>query len=162
MIQLPAGKREIWPGFTLNLPQSLEFAPGSSYHLKGANGSGKSSFIHRILLPALQDRDDLYILCLEQQMHLQIYALSAIAAIFKPEYSIRNEEDVWRYLWDDLASRADSFPVYVIADEAHQLKIPAAPERPVCLIYSSHQYQQEKARIIEFVQIDSHQSRIDV
>ena len=124
MITLPAGKREIWPGFSLKLEKPLHFQTGENYYLKGANGSGKSSFIHRVLLSVLESRKDLYVLCLQQQMHLQIYALRAQAAIFKPGFAIRGEEDVWRYLWQDLAERQDDLPVCVIADEAYNLDIP--------------------------------------
>lgn len=152
MISLSAGKKDIWPGFSLNLDRPLTFQTGESYYLKGANGSGKSSFIHRVLLPELNDRHDLYVLCLQQQMHLQIYALRAQAAIFKPGFAIRNEEDVWRYLWQDLAVRQDEKPVYVIADEAFNLDIPEDIHRPVCLIYSSHRYQLGEAHVLEFVQ----------
>ena len=152
MITLPAGKRDIWPGFSLSLEKPLRFEVGKSYYLKGANGSGKSSFIHQILLPELEGRTDLYVLCLQQQMHLQLYALRAQAAIFKPGFAIRSEEDVWRYLWQDLAERQDDLPVYVIADEAYNLDIPKDMQRPICLIYSSHRYQLEEAQIVEFVQ----------
>ncbi|MDI3504647.1 MAG: hypothetical protein PWP64_1583 [Candidatus Cloacimonadota bacterium] len=162
MIRISAGKREVWPGFSLIIPQALEFHPGSQYFLKGDNGSGKSSFIHRILLPLLQQRDDLYIICLQQQMYLQIHALSALAAVFKPDFFVRNEDDVWRYLWDDLAAQKDSLPVFVIADEAHRLNIPEAMDRPLCLIFSSHRYQREAAHKLEFVAQNPYESRIDV
>ncbi len=152
MITLPAGKREIWPGFSLKLEKPLHFQTGENYYLKGANGSGKSSFIHRVLLSVLESRKDLYVLCLQQQMHLQIYALRAQAAIFKPGFAIRGEEDVWRYLWQDLAERQDDLPVCVIADEAYNLDIPRDIGRPICLIYSSHRYQLEETHILEFVQ----------
>ncbi|MCB5262722.1 MAG: hypothetical protein LHW64_08260 [Candidatus Cloacimonetes bacterium] len=153
MITLPAGTRDIWPGFSLSIDQPLVFQIGESYFLKGANGSGKSSLIHHILLPELRGRKELYVLCLQQQMHLQIYALRAQAAIFQPGFAIRGEEDVWRYLWQDLAARRDNLPVYVIADEACSLDIPKDIQRPICLIYSSHRYQLEKAHIVEFVQL---------
>ena len=160
MITLPAGKREIWPGFTLDLSTALYFQPGASYYLKGANGSGKSSFIHRVLLPELSGRKDLYVLCLQQQMHLQLYALRAQAAIFKPGFAIRQEADIWRYLWQDLAERQDMLPVYVIADEAYNLDIPQDLQRPLCLIYSSHRYQLEAAQILEFVQVSTQETVI--
>ncbi|MCB5270993.1 MAG: hypothetical protein LHW56_04025 [Candidatus Cloacimonetes bacterium] len=160
MITLPAGKREIWPGFTLAIDKPLLFQPGASYYLKGANGSGKSSFIHRVLLPELNGRKDLYVLCLQQQMHLQLYALKAQAAIFKPGFAIREEGDVWRYLWQDLAERQDELPVYVIADEAYNLDIPQDLQRPLCLIYSSHRYQLEAAQILEFVQVSTQETVI--
>ncbi|MCB5253157.1 MAG: hypothetical protein RBR69_04310 [Candidatus Cloacimonadaceae bacterium] len=160
MISLPAGKRDIWPGFALSWKNPLSFQMGKSYYLKGDNGSGKSSFIHSVLLPALSGRKDLYVLCLQQQMHLQIYALRAQAAIFRPGFAIRSEEDVWRYLWQDLASRQDELPVYVVADEAHSLDIPQDIQRPICLIYSSHRYQLPETHILDFVQVSPQETVI--
>jgi hypothetical protein len=162
MIRISAGKRELWQGFSVKIPQPMHFAENCIYQLQGPNGSGKSSFIHRILIPAIQSRQDLYIICLQQQVHLQLIALKAQAVIFKPGFSIHSESDLWRYLWEDLSRMPDNLPVCVIADEAHSIVIPPDLSRPLCVIYSSHRYQLDGSIKVHFEPMDASESEIRV
>ncbi len=160
MIRIAAGSREVWPGFTLQIARELRFEVGEFYHLSGPNGSGKSSFIHRILLSELRDRKDLYVISVQQQLYMQLYALRAQAAIFRPGFALRNEQDLWGYLWDDLNAQADELPVLVIADEAFKLDLPEELQRPCCVIYSSHRYHLDDAKSIRFEQLDANRTVI--
>jgi len=83
-MRLEADTLQIWPGFRLELPAPLEFQTGFRYHLRGLNGSGKSSFLSRVLLPRLIGNVSYYNLYFEQQMSLQLDAVRAYAALCKP------------------------------------------------------------------------------
>nr|MDK2850448.1 hypothetical protein [Candidatus Cloacimonadota bacterium] len=162
MIRIEAGRRQLWQGFELNIREPITFREDGIYRLHGPNGSGKSSFIQRILIPTIIDRRDFYIICVEQQLHLQLIALKAQAAIFKPGFKIDSESDLWRYLWDNLSEQPDEFPVCVIADEAHSVEIPQGLARPIYVIYSSHHYNLDNSQDIHFEPINIHESLVYV
>jgi ABC-type cobalamin/Fe3+-siderophores transport system ATPase subunit len=160
MITIEQGQYPIWQGFSLHLPADIRFEPGMNYRLDGPNGSGKSSFIHQVLLAKIRKRQDLHIICLEQQMYMQLYALRAWAAVCHPGKKIVDEADVWNLLWEDLAGIADTKPVVIISDEAHRIAIPEGLKRPHCLIYSSHSYTVAGSLALQFVPQTDTQSEV--
>jgi len=162
VIRIEKGRYDVWPGFSLKIPELINFLPENVYQLVGPNGSGKSSFIHKLLLPQARDTKEIYLLCIQQQLHLQLYAMKALAAIYRPGLRMRNEEDLWSYLWEDLALQEDSHPVCVIADEAHSLVLPPDLRRPSCVIYSSHRYHLENTCQLHFEPISATESEIHV
>lgn len=160
MITIPRSRLQIWPGFCLDISDDIHFHCPGSYYLKGNNGSGKSSFINRVLLPAIKDRNDLHLIVLQQQMHMQLYAMRAWAAMHYPERRVADESDVWDLLSYDLASLKDDKALVVIADEARNLIIPEGLKRPVCLIYSSHDQKYESHHILEFRPTSAYESEL--
>ena len=145
MLKLPAGNQNCWAEFSLLLEHELEFCPGKLYYLKGNNGSGKSTFIKKCLFPALERiRTQNYRIYLEQQFHLQAYAIKAQASILNPEQRLVTQHDCLDYLFQDLwqAYTLEPRPVYVISDECHYLEYIhnqlCAMDIPFCLIYSIH------------------------
>lgn len=150
MIRLEQGLYSVRKGFSILLQTDLVFEAGKSYRLDGPNGSGKSSFINHILLPRLRKLDEIHIICLEQQMHMQLYALRAWGAIYRPGARIAGEADVWKLLWEDLEGMKDAKPVVIVADEAHRIVIPEELNRPKCLIYSSHSYSVAECTMVNF------------
>ncbi len=155
MTVIPAGKHLLWQQFNLEICCSIAFEQGKHYHLQGENGSGKSSFINRILIPRLKE-SGCYILLFEQQMALQLHAIKAHAAIFSPGRRIVSEQDVISYLLDDLKATYMNKPrdVYIIADESHELMMLSECSIPHCLIYTSHHLVLENAVNIEFSLVD--------
>ncbi len=87
----------IWENFRLELSQTIELYAGKIYHLQGSNGSGKSSFIRKCLIPALKTKGIPYIY-LEQQMRAQIFALMADAALSEYKSPLQTEADAIEYL----------------------------------------------------------------
>ncbi|MCK9557118.1 MAG: hypothetical protein PHO85_06630 [Candidatus Cloacimonetes bacterium] len=160
MITFPHSRLQIWPHFCLNIIDEINLLCPGSYYLKGSNGSGKSSFINQVFLPIMRERTDLHLIVLQQQMHLQLYALRAWAAIYYPGRIVANETDVWELLWDDLTALKDDKPVFVVADEAHNIRIPEGLTHPVCLIYSSHNYQIQADNVLEFKPISPDESEL--
>lgn len=155
-MQIKAAQISVWPDFVLNIPQVLDFQAGLSYHLQGANGSGKSSFVSQLLLPQLLNDCSCYKLYFEQQMNLQLHAVKAYASIFKPHQALAGERDVTRYLLEELraAQELETRPCYVLVDESRfeqliqdflRQYIPSA-----CLIFSSHNNPFPNARKICF------------
>ena len=66
---------------SLTLSQNLEFGETPTWlHLTGVNGLGKTSFIEKILIPALKDRKVPFVY-LGQDFRTQLYTLKAILAI---------------------------------------------------------------------------------
>jgi ABC-type hemin transport system ATPase subunit len=94
----------------LTLQEEIVFRAGNVYHLSGPNGSGKSSFIHKVLWEKIIKRDDCYVIRIQQQMDLQLYAMRAWAAIYYPKSRIVDEKDVWDLMWTDLAKMKDGKP----------------------------------------------------
>ena len=151
MLKIAKGLHPIWQGFSLDIEEDISFEMGGIYRLDGPNGSGKSSFINKILLPRLLKNDQLHLIYIQQQMHMQLYALRAWAALYYPHIRVKNENDVWQLLWQDLAKLEDDKPVFVISDEAAELEFPGQLARPTCVVYSSHKYQLPKQRNLRFI-----------
>jgi ABC-type ATPase involved in cell division len=88
VIRLESGTYPVWDDFSLELTSDLTFSSVALYYLHGANGSGKSSFIERLLIPSLRNQRDIFLLYFEQQMHFQIQAVKAYASIMPPRKEI--------------------------------------------------------------------------
>jgi ABC-type multidrug transport system ATPase subunit len=163
MIECKSGRHQVWSEFALNIRTPLRFEQGCRYHLHGDNGSGKSSFINRILLPLLKD-SSCYILLFEQQLALQLHAIKAHAAIFNPKRSILNESDMIRYLYDDLAIAYLQHPkdTYIISDESHYPELLLRCSTHHCLIYTSHNVFVDNAQQVRFDLVNPELSEVYV
>lgn len=119
LIQLCKGTFPLWNAFELELVADLEFKSGKVYHLDGRNGSGKSSFIRKCLLPRIMEKRIGY-LYLEQQMHTQLSAIKANAALANYPESIHSEAEAVDYLLYDLEKchRKAEQACFVIWDES--------------------------------------------
>jgi len=144
-MKINGGRYEIWDGFTLELPRSLHFEYGNIYKLVGGNGSGKTSFINRLLLPALRENwDERYLLVLQQQMFRQLYVIKAHAALSKYPVPIRTERDAVNYMLHDLeqAQAKAPRPVFAILDESPTpdkfISALRSRKEPFCAVFCSH------------------------
>lgn len=143
-MQIESAVVAVWRDFTLDIPQALEFQAGVSYHLQGANGSGKSSFISQLLLPRLLEDSSCFKLYFEQQMNLQLHAVKAYASIIQPHHTLSGEQDLTLYLLEKLRAsyEREARPLYVLVDESpyagliHDFLLQYLPS--ACLIFSSH------------------------
>jgi len=152
MLRIAAGTRQVWPAFSLDLTHDLLFEQECRYQLCGANGSGKSSFLRKILLPQIQSTEEAYIVYLQQQMHLQLYALKAHAAFHAPGRRIADPRDAAEYLLDDLSKTYSSRPkdIFIIADESPALELLLRFPLLHCLILIDHQQKLTNARRVIF------------
>lgn len=143
-LHVESGLLSIWQGFSLEILSPLVFEQGCIYHLSGPNGSGKSSFIKQILLPRLSQNPDIYLLYIEQQMHLQLQVVKAYARMFGPHIAVNTESEAVRYLLADLSRvwQSEGRPCYILMDESRLEEDVIAFTRTmadsVCLIYTSH------------------------
>lgn len=160
-ISFEKGKQQIWRDFTLDLAEELVFTQGKIYQLQGPNGSGKSSFIDQILIPRLQQQDA-WLLSFEQQASLQLQSVRAWAAIFNPGVRVSNEEELIGYLLDDLrcSYQRKPKPIWIVADELHQLELLQELELPHCLIFSAHHHRPEQSIQIHFEPVSTSWSRV--
>lgn len=164
---IAAGVHPIWPGFSLENQQEIELLPGRSYHLRGSNGSGKSSFLKQLVLPGLlAGRQDHFLLYFEQQMHKQLYALKAGAALAGYPHQIECEADAVNFLLSDLeaALKQQKRKVFALCDESPLLDLIrnrlSQLETPFCLLFSSHaDAPVQTGHVIEFGSVDQHLSR---
>jgi len=144
VLKIEASLHPIWKDFSLRIETCLEFSPGGTYHLNGANGSGKSSFITRLLLPRLLVLPDIYTLYFEQQMHYQIQTAKAYASLIKPHAEIKTERDTVDFLLNNLrmSVEAENRPCFIVLDESSfQLQINDFLHKHIpscCLIHASH------------------------
>lgn len=137
----------IWENFSIELSREAVFSTGKVYHLSGSNGSGKSSFIRKILIPLLfQDREKQTALYIEQQVQSQFDAVKAYAVMQHPAIQINTYAEMVDYLADCLLSayKKNSRPCVIIIDECHLLlkllsRLSAIPSNQYCIIYASHQ-----------------------
>lgn len=140
---LPKGNYPVWENFALTLSADLDLGPGI-HCLSGANGSGKSSLLTRVLLPRLLKTPAVYCIYFEQQMHVQVTAIKAYASVIKPHRRIKGEADAVDFLLEDLlrAWKKEPRPCYVVMDESLfaervldflQTNLPA-----FSLVYSAH------------------------
>ena len=162
MIKLEPGIHQLWPRFSQSISSPLSFEMGKIYHLKGDNGSGKSSFIQKILLPIIQTQGDAYIIYLQQQMHLQLYALRAYAAVNGYGKRIVSEQDAVDFLVQDLLDCYSHTPkdVYLLSDESNQLHTLAKLSIPACLVYIAHHEEIFGAQNIYFKAIKDESSEV--
>jgi ATPase subunit of ABC transporter with duplicated ATPase domains len=166
-MRIDEGLLQVWPEFALDIKSGLDFNPGEFYHLSGANGSGKSSFITRILIPRLLAGPTAYVLYLEQQMRYQLWSVKSYASMIQPRREIKTEADAVTYLLGNLESALarESRPCYVILDESHHTR--EVRERlkqgfgDVCLIYTSHERVPDTARVISFTSINPSLSEVN-
>lgn len=143
---IPKSIYNIWTDFRIETQQNIKFETGCCYHLKGQNGTGKSSFIRKILIPQLQNRtSEQYILYLEQQVQSQFDALKAHAALQKPSVQINSVEHMFSYQLRRLSHFTEKDPrsAIIILDETIYPEIinewlQEADLEQVCLIYVSH------------------------
>lgn len=124
MLSIPAATYPCWPGFDLLLETDLVFTGKRVIYLSGSNGSGKSSFITKVLLPKVKvTATPCYTIYLEQLFHLQAYSIKAEAALKHPEKRLLSNADCLAYLLNDLelAQKKQLRPVLAFADESHFL-----------------------------------------
>ncbi|MCB5284925.1 MAG: hypothetical protein LHW45_04965 [Candidatus Cloacimonetes bacterium] len=142
-MRLPKGDYPVWDSFALTLSADLALGPGIHY-LSGANGSGKSSLLTRVLLPRLLKTPAVYSIYFEQQMHVQVTAVKAYASVIKPHRRICGEADTVDFLLEDLlrAWKNEPRPCYVVMDESlyaeRVLDFLQAHLPAFSLIYSAH------------------------
>lgn len=158
MISIASGTQRVWHGFYLEMEGDISFEQGGVYQLCGPNGSGKSSFMTRLLIPRLQ-REDAYLLHFEQQARLQLQAVRAYAALHH-HAGIHDELDMLAYLLDDLQTvlAKEPKPVWIVADELHQIDLILARNIPCCLIYSAHHQCLPGSGRISFEPVDASRS----
>ncbi len=161
MIKIAKGRYDLWPGFALQLEETLSFEQGKLYHLEGANGSGKSSFINRILISALQ-KEKAYILHFEQQASLQLQAVKGWTAIFKPEIRIKTLEQMQDWLIEDLIQNLQKqpLPLWIVADEVQQVSRFRELGLPGSLIFCAHHQDFEDSIKLHFQQISASLSEV--
>lgn len=158
MLSFDSGTYDIWPDFRLALGSPIDILPQYHYYLAGNNGSGKSSFIKKILLPELLSQNNIYRLYWEQQILLQGYALKAHAAFNKHAKRLDSELDCLYYLLNNLKSSLQREPrdAYFVVDEClyfqHIISFIKEHDLSVCLIFSHHDGYQDmdKVRTITF------------
>ncbi|MBW6514059.1 MAG: hypothetical protein K0B87_04825 [Candidatus Syntrophosphaera sp.] len=166
MLKIEPSLHPIWTDFSLRIETCLEFTAGASYHLSGANGSGKSSFITQLLLPRLLAQPDIYTLYFEQQMHHQIQTTKAYASLIKPHAEIKTEKDTVDFLLDNLcmAVEAENRPCCIVLDESlFQLQISdflAGHISSYCLIHASHADPVPDTRRVVFEPVSASLSKV--
>ncbi len=169
MLSFKAGEYECWQGFRLHLESDINLSLGTNYYLHGANGSGKSTFIKKLLLPSLQSsRNQVFSLYIQQHFHLQAYLIKAEAALLYPEHRPHSMADCLDYLLCGLSKALEicSRPVVIVADETPKLelllqylnKLP----QPSCLIYSMHGDHKQPAALqsIHFEPLSPYESKV--
>ena len=171
---IPKSIYTIWSDFRLEIQHDIKFETGCCYHLKGQNGTGKSSFIKKILIPLLQNQtSEQCILYLEQQVQSQFDAIKAHAALQKPSVHINTVDGMFDYQLKQLSFQLDTEPrpVIIILDETifSDLINPWLSKtgiESICLVYISHQdfvfSGFTKVKEIAFKPISTQQSKIDI
>ena len=168
MIKLESGIYPVWDDFSLELTSDLTFSPATIYHLYGANGSGKSSFIEELLIPSLRNQEEIFLLYFEQQMHFQIQAVKAYASIMYPRREIHNEMDTIDYLLNNLLFNYSQAPrpCFIVMDESpYELKIYDFIKQYIpdySLIYSAHSELLPATKTLEFIPVSPSFSKIYV
>lgn len=161
------GDHQVWENFSLSLSEDLSFGPGIHY-LSGANGSGKSSFITRLLLPRLRQDSDLYCVYFEQQMHLQVNAVKAYAGVIQPRRKIAGEADTVDFLLKNLlqAQESEPKPCFIVMDESlfaeRVLFFLQTRLTTFSLIYSAHAQRFQADQTIHFTPLSPTRSEVHV
>lgn len=166
---IKAGDYKLWPDFSLSVECDLILPPEQHYYLQGDNGSGKSSFIRKLLLPLLK-QTGCYHLYWEQQIHLQHYIIRAHAALHHHPIPAATDLDCLRYLLMDLALAYHQQPraTHFVVDECtfFQELVNLVQESgiPTSLIYSHHDGKllDTDCQTLVFTKLSSSQSVLSV
>lgn len=165
-VRVESGLLPVWQGFSLDIFTPLSFEQSGIYHLSGPNGSGKSSFIKQVLLPRLNQLQDIYLLYFEQQMHLQLQVVKAYARMFGPHIAVNTESEAVRFLLADLRRvwQSEARPCYILMDESRLeeevIDFARSMADSVCLVYTSHSGEQTAESTIIFEPQDTSLSRV--
>jgi Cdc6-like AAA superfamily ATPase len=143
---LKAGNYNVWKDFSIEVGSDIALETGKSYQFTGANGSGKSSFIKKILIPFLQkDPEQQYVLYVEQQIQSQFDAIKSYAALQKPAVQLTSFRDMLDYQFKQLSLKIkqNPRPCLIILDECNQLnevksKLNKLDRSNYCLVVVSH------------------------
>ncbi len=145
--KINADNYQVWPDFTIDITKDITLRTNSQYHLIGNNGSGKSSFIKKVLIPLLQNNpEQQYILYVEQQTQSQFDAVKAYAALQKPPVEVNTFSDMIVALFADLKHQLalSDRPCTIILDECQltdniikELALLKASQ--YCLFFITHQ-----------------------
>jgi hypothetical protein len=141
ILTIEPGTYPLWEGFSLVLEYEIPLLAGQCYHLQGANGSGKSSFIRRALIPALVQNSVPYIY-IEQQMRSQLFALMADASLKEYSDKLHTESDAIDYLLSGITSINQAL-VCICDESAHNQKVHTAlakSGKDFALIIVSHEH----------------------
>jgi ABC-type sugar transport system ATPase subunit len=143
---VPASNCPVWSVFSIEVTKDISFECRRHYQLTGDNGSGKSSFLKRILIPQLlTNPSQQYVLYIEQQIQSQFDAVKAYAALQKPPVQISSFEEMVDFQLQTLSEqlKVQDRPCFIILDECQftqrivqtlsRLKI-----KQYCLLYVSH------------------------
>jgi len=158
----------VWHDFSLELTHPIKLESGGIFLLQGDNGTGKSSFISQILIPAIdKDVEEHYLLWLQQQMLRQFYVVKAHAALNKYPVAIRSEKDAGTYLIHDLEQSVlgEARPIIAVLDEAlypdKLISRIRAMGQPLLAVFCSHNpVNIAGMRIIRFEKVSPTMSRI--
>jgi len=146
IINIPASLNILWQDFELHIEKDIVLKTGITYHLTGNNGSGKTSFIKKILIPLLNvNPQHQYILYVEQQIQNQFYALKAYSSLSKTSKHLSTFNEMVMYQLNDLKNMLlkDDRPVMLILDEfdiTDEVKqtVYELEKNEICILYISH------------------------
>lgn len=143
---VPCQSYLLYKSFFIKISKDLCFETDKSYWLKGKNGSGKTSFIKKILVPLLQrNPDEQYIIYVEQQIQAQFDAIKSYCLLQKPATEIHSLPDMVKGLFNITIERMSMVkrPIFIILDEYYDIDVinsSLAKFNPdmYCLIIVSH------------------------
>jgi hypothetical protein len=142
---IPASDYQVWTDFKISFNNDLSLTTGNIYSLKGNNGSGKSSFIRKILIPYLQKNpQNQYVMYIEQQVQSQLDAVKSYTAMQKPPVRIETTEEMTTWLMANLKDSVQKAPrpVFLILDECSisniNLITSGFEANQICFLYVSH------------------------
>lgn len=144
---IKASTNNVWSDFKIEVTADLVFEAGSIYQLDGDNGTGKTSFIKKVLIPEiLLNPDRQYLMYIEQQIQSQFDVVKAYAALQKPAVQIHTFTDMVDYQLYKLSQQliTQSKPCFIIIDESSLLTrivqtLSRLKVKQYCLVYVSHQ-----------------------
>lgn len=123
---VPCQSYLLYKSFFIKISKDLCFETDKSYWLKGKNGSGKTSFIKKILVPLLQrNPDEQYIIYVEQQIQAQFDAIKSYCLLQKPAIEIHSLPDMVKVLFDITLVRLNYIkrPMIIILDEYYDVDV---------------------------------------
>ncbi len=112
-------KRSFYEILNLNIVQDLVFEEGGVYRLEGLNGSGKSTFVSKILIPEIKQNNKFLLFYLSQDFHLQFYSIQAYAAYKEEKNPINSYEDAVFYFLEQFLreDELENRTIFFILDE---------------------------------------------
>lgn len=127
-VTIPQGSYQVREHLTIQLKNSLSYNSGTTTAIIGPNGVGKSSFLEKVVVPAILESSGTILFFMQQNFEIQWYSITARSVDIKQKTrKVYSMEDALTYIakvysteLESEAFTAETPELYLVLDEPAQ------------------------------------------